>query len=133
MTNYAAVETKVGPLNNDGVHKYACDIFGLNPGEVEAIVGRYTKGKYKGQLRGTLTWKKVTKGGWLKAGNKSRVVYPGHRYDHAIVNVWDNNKILWNEDRRRRGYIPGETEEQYKARHEQAIKEGTAVGGYANG
>lgn len=41
---------------------------GLTIEQLEALVGRFKKGKNKGKLKGTLTWCKITGGGWVKTG-----------------------------------------------------------------
>jgi len=47
---------------------YAKKVFGLDDAGLEALVGRYTRGKHKGELRGWIGWFKTTKGGWVKTG-----------------------------------------------------------------
>jgi hypothetical protein len=73
---------------------YACKVFGLTPAELEALVGRYVRGKRKGELRGSIAWSKITRGGWVKTGaydfDENRacgfVVRPGLTYGHALFN-----------------------------------------------
>lgn len=46
-----------------------------NTDEILAKIGRYTRGKRVGKLRGTLEWYKVTAGGWDYSGGG--IIYPG--------------------------------------------------------
>jgi hypothetical protein len=122
----AYVEDKIAYLSGDFGRDYAMKVFGLSAGEIEAIVGRYAKGKRKGELRGAVAWKKCLEGGWHRESAKSggRVVRPNSRWDFKIV---DPNKrgadgdmlVLWSETHKRFGWVPGETREQYDTRTRQ--------------
>jgi hypothetical protein len=68
MTNYATIESKSAPINSEFGMNFACRLFNLTPEELEAKVGRYSRGPRKGLLRGWLVWAKTTKGGWVKTG-----------------------------------------------------------------
>lgn len=122
MTTYARIETNTAYISTDFGRDYACRVFGLSLPELERIVGRYTKGKRKGELKGLLRWQKVAKGGWVRGhfgGGDGFVVKPNTRYDFEIVDSW-TEKVLWSEDFKRFGWIPGETRAQYDQR--QAVK-----------
>ena len=88
--NYARIEVRTAYLSSDFGRDYALRVFDLTPDQLEAIVGRYTKGKRKGELRGMLTWQVVTKGGWIKTGGygDGYVAFPNTRFDHAIADSW---------------------------------------------
>lgn len=88
-------------LNTDFGLQLACRKLGKTPEEIEAVVGRYTRGKRKGQLRGKLTWAKVEQGGWVRQGYYDhdarqangwvcRAV--GLTFNYAIVDAWDDTK-----------------------------------------
>lgn len=127
-SHLARIESMAAPLCGEFGRDYACKTFGLTPAQLEAIVGRYTKGKRKGELRGEIRWRKVVRGGWVRTGagydgerGMGHVVKPGLRFDHAIVNPWKPDRrgeptVLWSEDFQRFGWVPGETREQYDAR-----------------
>jgi hypothetical protein len=124
-THLASVESKTAPLFGDFGRDYAMKTFGLTLEQLEAIVGRYSKGKHKGELRGAISWRKVVRGGWLRAGNgeisRGHVVKPNERFDHAIIDPWKLTSkgeptVLWSDDFKRFGWLPGETREQYDAR-----------------
>ena len=127
MTHRATIDSKFAYLSGDFGRDYAMKHFGLTIAELEAIVGRYTKGKRKGELRGAITWRKCVRGGWLSTGpnyygegrTSGHVVKPGHRFDHAIVDPWKGNKVLWNDNHKLWGWIPGETQAEYDKRNKQ--------------
>lgn len=129
FSHLATIEAKSASLSSEFGLDYASRTFGLTPAQVEEIVGRYTKGKRKGQLRHEIRWMKVTRGGWLRTGpswgqgerSAGCVVKPGLRFDHVIVDRWKcddrgNPTVLWSDDFKRFGWIPGETREQYDTR-----------------
>lgn len=59
---------------------------GLNLDIIEALVGRFTRGKRKGLLRGTVIWNKTEVGGWSRADRGVR--YPGVQEDS--IEIWKN-------------------------------------------
>lgn len=100
-------------LNTEFGLELACRKLGKTPEQIEAVVGRYTRGKRKGQLRGILTWAKVEQGGWVREGAYDhdarqangwvcRAV--GLTFNYAIEDAWDATKgpLLaeagWSED-----------------------------------
>lgn len=95
MTNRWECEYKAADISSDFGRDYAMRVFSLTFDQLEAIVGRYTKGKRKGQLRGRLSWYRVVKGGWVKTGRydfdgggaSGFVAKPGVRFGHSI-NDW---------------------------------------------
>lgn len=127
MTHRATIELKSAYLNSEFGQDYACCIFGLTAAELEVIVGRYSRGKRKGELRYQLSWKKCTRGGWYATGpsmghgerTPGHVKRPGETFDHAIIDPWaktERDRVLWHGERRRLGFIPGETQEQFEDR-----------------
>jgi hypothetical protein len=70
--NYAETQCRCAYLSTDFGAQLACRKFNLSFDELAEKVGRYSRGKRKGQLRGSISWHKVVKGGWVKTG----------RYDH---------------------------------------------------
>jgi hypothetical protein len=58
-------EEKAGYLaNNQFIIDLACKKLELSLEQLETIVGRYSRGQRKGELRGCLKWWKITEGGW---------------------------------------------------------------------
>jgi hypothetical protein len=102
MSYKAQWEEKTAPLFGDFGRDYAMRHFGLTLEQLEALVGRYTKGKYKGQLRGQIVWHVVTRGGWVKTGaydfdamqGNGFVCKPGLRFGHAIQDRWTGDTKL---------------------------------------
>lgn len=97
---YALTEQRGSFLNTEFGRDYAMKIFGLTEPELEAIVGRYTKGKWKGELKGKITWTKCVRGGWYKHNGAGGVMRPGALH-HAIIDPWTNDrqggpKVLWS-------------------------------------
>lgn len=127
----ATVEAKSAWLSSEFGLDYAKKTFDLSDADIEAIVGRYTKGTRKGQLRGQITWLKCTRGGWVKTGQgpgggergPGFVVRPNRRWDHKIIDPWGDKQrngdaaTLWSATFRDWGWLPGETREQYDARN----------------
>lgn len=68
MSYQAIVERKGGSLSSDFIAGLAVRRLSLSLSEIEALVGRFSRGPRKGLLRGSLEWAKVVKGGWVKTG-----------------------------------------------------------------
>ena len=66
--NYAETQPKVAYLSSDFGVELACKKFGFTPEQLEEKVGRYVRGPRKGLLKGSITWHKVVRGGWVKTG-----------------------------------------------------------------
>ena len=67
---YADIAENYAYLNTEFGLNLAMRRLGLTEQQIERIVGgRYKKGKYTGQLKGKLVWKKVVAGGWYKPFN----------------------------------------------------------------
>ena len=83
--NYCEFEWKFAGLNTDFGRGLAQLWFGLDNAMIEALVGRYARGKRKGQLRGAVRWQKAIRGGWQY---QKGVVLPGTVKDKAIVDAF---------------------------------------------
>lgn len=68
LTQRCNFEIRQAYLNTDFGLELAVRRLGKTKEEIETLVGRYVKGKRKGELRGVLEWIKVTEGGWVKTG-----------------------------------------------------------------
>lgn len=77
-------------LNTDRGLAIACKAFSKTEAEIEAIVGRYSRGKRKGLLRGAIQWRKILRGGWVSGFG---VVERGLEYGHSITN-WDGEVLF---------------------------------------
>lgn len=134
--NYIQFENKYAYLNTEFGLNLACKWFNKTPEEIEEMVGRYKRGKRKGELKGKLSWYKVTQGGWVKMG----------RYDHdegrsngfvcrhnicfakSIVDSWSGDLIIGFDDENRdvRQALADEYKEymdkMYKQKHENEDK-----------
>jgi len=65
-TNYAQTSEVFVPLRANIGRNLAGLYLGLDADILEGIVGRYSRGKYKGQLRGAIQYTKVIHGGWMR-------------------------------------------------------------------
>lgn len=83
---YARTEHHEAYLNTPFGRSFVQSQLGFSNDIIEAIVGRYSKGKRKGQLRGTVTWKKTVEGGWVRGQG---VRYPGLQHDS--IEIWINH------------------------------------------
>jgi hypothetical protein len=89
-------------LNTDFGLNLACKKFNLTPDQLKELVGVYSKGKRKGQLKGQIVWLKVIKGGWVKTGAYDHdtmtpsgfVVKPGVCFAFQIIDPWSMDKRL---------------------------------------
>jgi hypothetical protein len=88
-------------LSSDFGRDLAMKHFRLTLDELEAKVGRYQKGKRKGELKGKLTWDKIEKGGWYKTGRydedaqiASGYVTYAQTFNYNIVDSWTGELIL---------------------------------------
>jgi hypothetical protein len=64
-TNYAQLQTSTAPVSSQFGMSLLERYLGLNREIVEAIVGRYVRGKNKGQLRGLVSFVRCNHGGWI--------------------------------------------------------------------
>lgn len=93
MTQRASTELKGARLSTDFGRDYAMRTFDLSLPDLEALVGRFSRGARKGELRGSISWGIVTVGGWVSEfGGGGFVVRPGLRYGHALHGV--NGDVL---------------------------------------
>lgn len=95
---YVGIANHSAWLNTEFGLNLACKKLGMTPEQVEALVGRATKGKRVGELRGQLVWYAVTSPGWVKMGRYDHEAMQGNgfvqrmkvSYGYAIVNPWKN-------------------------------------------
>lgn len=77
---------------------YAMRHLGKTEEELEAIVGRYVRGKRKGLLKGAIRWTKVIVGGWHRDGygvGNGHVVSPGEVVLWTLVDAWTGEPIAF--------------------------------------
>ena len=116
MTVRCKLQEQDGYLGNPFICDLALKRLELTPEKLEEVVGRYSRGKRVGQLRGKLIWIKCIKGGWHRDGPSyfdsptGHVEYPGHTFDYKIVDAWDTTKVLFEMARRTPLQIEAETE-----------------------
>ena len=77
MTVYADVRTEVAYLNTRHGIRLAEIFFGFNADILEALCGRYSRGKRTGQLRGAVYYKRAVRGGWVRENGYGHVQFPG--------------------------------------------------------
>ena len=82
MSTRAFVCRHEAMLSEDFGRTYAMRIFDMSEEELERIVGRYSRGKRVGKLRGSIAWWSVKSGGWLRGAG---VVAPKTTAGHMIV------------------------------------------------
>ena len=84
--NYAQSELKTAALATDFGRELAQLWFGLDNQMLEGLVGRYSRGKRKGQLRGEVCWRKTVVGGWRRAEwGGGHVELPGTIREKCII------------------------------------------------
>jgi hypothetical protein len=88
----AEIVDKSAYLNSEFGIDLAQKKLGLSEQEIVEIVGRYTRGQRKGQIRGRVTWLKVEAGGWITGLG---VVKPCS-FGYALTN-WEG-EILFPEE-----------------------------------
>lgn len=104
--NYAKYAERTAWLFTEYGEKMARRYFGDKT--IEALP-RYSKGKHKDALKGTIEWVKVTQGGWVRDGESIEEAPNGHveRRVNRVIRVyltmpeWNKgSKILqeWNID-----------------------------------
>lgn len=78
-TNYATINNYQAYLSSSFGQQLAQLWFGLDNDMLASLVGRISRGKRKGQLRGQILWSKCTRGGWQHSeyGDGGHVVFPG--------------------------------------------------------
>lgn len=106
---YAEIRSHSAWLSQDFGRDYAMRIFDLTEEELEEKVGRFVRGKRKGELKGKIIWQHATRGGWVKTGSYNQdqmrgsgyVVKPGKRWGHSVVlSVWgEPDQILLEKGR----------------------------------
>jgi len=93
-TNYAEFSRNEAYLNQRFGLEMAHLLLGLNNEIIEAIAGRYSRGKRKGQLRGAITWERCIKGGWYRTGYEGcHVEYPGKIRNVAIIDAFTKERL----------------------------------------
>ena len=106
-------------LSSDWGCAYAMKVFDITLEELEAKVGRYVRGKRKGQLRGLMTWMKTTKGGWVKTGRYDQeamqgcgfVAGPNITYGHSVTDF--NHNVLLGVDDQMPGALTDDLARRY--------------------
>jgi len=88
MANWANTQRFQAYLNTKWGLEQAQLLTGLNNEMIEAFVGRYSRGKRKGQLRGAIEWTKVVRGGWSVSGGFGHVKLPGRISDVHLIDPW---------------------------------------------
>lgn len=92
--NYATTQNFSAFLNSSFGLQMAQAYLGLTVDMLEAFVGRYSRGKRKGQLRGAIAWKRVTRGGWSHEGfGGGHVKRPGGPYDFKLIDAWTGEEL----------------------------------------
>jgi hypothetical protein len=96
ITSYASIQEHSSYLSTDFGLQLAVRKLDLSAEKIEELLGRYSKGKRKGELKGKLVWFKVAKGGWVKTGaydydamqGNGFVARPGVTFGYHIVDSW---------------------------------------------
>lgn len=95
--NYAIIENRDGWLSDDFIKDLAIRKLEITEEKLEAICGRYSRGKRVGKIRHRLIWKKVVKGGWVKDGPghmNGHVIKPGKTFDFKIID-FNGMEVNW--------------------------------------
>lgn len=66
MTNYAEFSYRDAPLASDFGAEFARSYF---PAELLDTLPRYVRGPKKGKIKGSIEWKRCTRGGWVAGGH----------------------------------------------------------------
>lgn len=91
--NYSNSEVKIAYLNSSFGLRMAHQLLGFNNDIIEAIAGRFTRGKRKGQIRYAIQWRKVVRGGWTVKDGHGFVSYPGTISEIKIVDGFTGKEI----------------------------------------
>lgn len=83
---YCKIRTFSCYLNTEFGLNLAKKWFDLDEAGLEAIVGRYSRGKRKGQLKGQIVWEKTVVGGW--STRHGGVTRPGDIHSRNICDAW---------------------------------------------
>jgi hypothetical protein len=86
----AEIVDKSAYLNSEFGIDLAQKKLGLSEQEIVEIVGRYSRGKRKGQIRGRLAWFKVDAGGWINGLG----VVPPCSWGYHLVDTYADNIIF---------------------------------------
>lgn len=95
---HAKFETRYGYISQADIAHLACEMLEITPEDLELVVGRYTRGKFKGQLRGMLQWQYCYYGGWVSEGHYydqpiGYVVKPGTCVKYQLVDSWTKDPV----------------------------------------
>jgi hypothetical protein len=99
-TNYARHEFRTIYLYTEYGRHLAQSLFGLNNDMLEAFVGRYSRGKHVGALRGFIQAKIIVHGGWIRGrgvtprGIESARLQNGWSYDIETFAEYDRHKSI---------------------------------------
>jgi len=91
-----------GYLSDSFIQELAMRKLNLTEEQLEELVGRYVRGKRKGMLKGSLTWKKVTYGGWRRLGSGAGNGFVQGRgsIEYEIIDAWTGEHIFGYEEGR---------------------------------
>lgn len=100
--NYGSISDFNASLSSDFGLNLAKKWFNMTEEELEAIFGRFVRGKNKGLLRGAVNWKRVTHGGWFHLINGGGFVCPSTKVifqKELVLPVWGGypevKKAIW--------------------------------------
>lgn len=85
-------------LSTEFGHDFALRITGMTEEQLEQLVGRNSKGKRKGLLKGQIRWEKVLIGGWRRLGygeGNGYVVAPNTIVYVEIDDPWGDKHPLF--------------------------------------
>lgn len=98
LAHYCSTTWHQAYLSEEFGKNYAMKLTGMTEEELEKIVGRNSKGKRKGLLKGMIKWEKVIVGGWYRVGYGERngfVAVPNQIINLEIVDYWKQGDPLF--------------------------------------
>ena len=98
MTQRARIEERRAALREQFGLEQLIRHFGEPGAEIVlASFGKFARGKYKGEQRGFIHWKKCVEGGWSYEGDRGHVQYPGV-FGWAVGRGFDRKGVLGERD-----------------------------------
>jgi hypothetical protein len=100
---YASIVITSSSLSTDFGLQLAMKKLGMTEEQLAEKLGRYSRGKRKGKIKGSLQWLKVEKAGWVKMGRYDWdsmqadgfvCRFAGLTYNYQVVDGWHTDEVL---------------------------------------
>jgi hypothetical protein len=92
----AQITSNQSYLSDDFGLQLAIKKLGMTEEQLAEKLGRYSRGKRKGKIKGCLVWEKTTCGGWVSTGYGSGFVcrFSGITFNYHVIDSWSGDVLI---------------------------------------